>query len=348
MPWSSKPQRLMLLLLGCALLHSSVRLIWGQTQQTGSVVGRVRIVPGGPPPEPVLVTLQARGITVNTIFTDAEGRFVFYGLPSNLYHVVVNDPKYQPAEMQVTVNPAILATAYVQFNLYPKDPQNGGGTTAQPAASGGNPYLVNVADYAKDFPKKAVDEFQKALKAEQKGKTDDAIQHYRKAIEIAPSFYPARNQLGVAFLARKDFAAAQTQFEEVIKLNQSDANAYFNLGNVFLLTRQFDDAQRLLEEGLRKQPNSGLGHFLLGSVYGRVGKLSEAERALHDAIQFDPGLSRAHLELVNLYLREKRAPEAISELRFFLKTFPADPMVPQARQVLSRLEGPAPQASKSQ
>ncbi|MGH9493088.1 MAG: tetratricopeptide repeat protein, partial [Terriglobales bacterium] len=85
-----------------------------------------------------------------------------------------------------------------------------------------------------------------------------------------------------------------------------------------------------------------------GSVYGRVGKLSEAERALHTAIQFDPTLSKAHLELVNLYLREKRTPEAIAELKFFLKTFPSDPMAPQVRQVLSRLEGPTPQASKSQ
>jgi tetratricopeptide (TPR) repeat protein len=314
----------------------------------GTITGQVRIVRGDSPPEPVMVTLQARGITVNSTYTDGEGRFVFYGLPSNLYHVLVNDSKYQPVEVQVTVHPSILPVAYVQISLDPKDLREEGKSPQAPA-SGGNPYLVSAADYTKDFPRKAVQEFEKAVKAEQAGKTDDAMRGYRKAIAIAPDFYPAHNQLGVAYLSRKDFPAAQAQFEEVLKLNQADANAYFNLGNVFLLTDRLDDALRLVEEGLRRQPNSGLGRFLLGSAYRRAGKLPEAERALHDAIAFDPTLSKAHLELVNLYLHQKRTPEAIAELKFFLKTFPTDPMAPQVSQVLSRVEGaPSQPASKNQ
>ncbi len=127
----------------------------------------------------------------------------------------------------------------------------------------------------------------------------------------------------------------------MLRLKQSDTQAYFNLGNVFLLTGHYDDSLRMVNEGLRRQPNSGLGQFLLGSVYDRMGKLPEAERALHDALVIDPSLSRAYLELVNLYLREKRTTEAIGELKFFLKSFPADPLVPKAQQVLSRLEGSA-------
>lgn len=297
-----------------------------------------------------MVTLQSRGITISTAYTDGEGRFSFYGLPGNLYHVIIDDSKYRPVQVETHFNPAISPIAMVHITLYPVEPSNpDAGAIPQHAASGGNPYMVDVADYSKDFPKKAVEEFQKALKADQQGKTDDAIRGYRKAIELAPNFYPAHNQLGVAFLSRKDFAAAQKEFEEAIKLNQADANAYFNLGNVFLLTRHYDDAQRVLEEGVRRQPNSGLGHFLLGSVYGRVGKLSEAERALHNAIQFDPTLANAHLELVNLYLNQKRNPEAIAELKSFLKSFPVDPLAPQARHVLSRLEGaPLPPVANPQ
>jgi tetratricopeptide (TPR) repeat protein len=343
----SKLRRFLLLLLCLALLPPAVHQLWGQAEQVGSIIGQVRIARGSTPSEPVMVSLQSRGITITTTYTDGEGRFSVYGLPSNLYHVIINDPKYRPVEELVHFNPTLSPSTHVQVILYPLDPQKQEEAAPQPQASGGNPYLVNVADYAKDFPKKAVAEFQKALKADQQGKTDEAIRDYRKAIEIAPNFYPAHNQLGVALLSRHDFAAAQAQFEEVLRLNQSDANAYFNLGNVFLLTDQLDDALRLLEEGLRKQPNSGLGKFLLGSAYRRAGRLPEAERALHDAIQFDATLSRAHLELVNLYLRQKRTPEAIGELKFFLKTFPADAMAPQARQILSRLEGPA-QASKPQ
>ena len=344
----SRLPRLLLLSLCLALSPPSAHRLWGQGQQLGSIIGQVRVVRGGSPSEPVMVGLVSRGSTVNTTYTDGEGRFGFYGLPANLYHVVIDDSKYRSVQAEAHFNPSLSPIAMVQIPLSPAEPsQPDAGTVPQPPASGGNPYLVNVADYAKDFPKKAVNEFQKALKADQQGKTEEAILGYRKAIEIAPNFYPAHNQLGVALLSRQDFAAAQAQFEEAIRLNQTDANAYFNLGNVFLLTGHLDGAVGPLEEGLRKQPNSGLGKFLLGSVYRRAGRLPEAEKALHDAIQFDATLSTAHLELVNIYMGQKRTPEALAELKFFLKAFPGDSMAPQARQVLSRLEGTSPRSAKA-
>lgn len=347
MPRFSSPQRL--LLLGIALLLLCSQPLWGQLQ-LGNIIGQVKISRFGAPPEPVMVSLVSRGAILNTSYTDGEGRYGFYGLPPNLYHVVVNDPKYQPVQVETKLNPAISTVNIIQLVLDPVEPsQTGRGPVPQSPASGGNPYLVDVTDYSEDFPKKAVDEFRKALKAEREGKTEEAIRYYHKALQIAPSFYPAHNQLGVAFLQHQDFAAAQAEFEEVIKLNQADTNAYFNLGNVFLLTNRVDDALSVLEEGLRKQPNSGLGKFLLGSAYCRAGRLPEAERALLDAVTLDATLGNAHLELVNVYLRQKRTPEAVSQLKFFLKTFPSDAMAPQARQVLGRLEGaPALPVSKTQ
>ena len=339
MPRLAKPLRFLLLLLCAILFPPAAPRLWAQFQ-VGNIIGQARISRGGAPAEPIMIDLVARGAAVASTYTDGEGRFGFYAMPPNLYHLVVNDLKYQPVQVETKLNPVIAQVNIVNLILYPAEVSStDSGAGPQPAASGGNPYMVDVADYAKDFPKKAVEEFEKALKADQQGKTDEAIRGYRKVLEMAPNFYPAHNQLGVTFLRQKNFPAAQGQFEEAIKLNQADANAYFNLGNVFLLTRQYDDAQRSLEEGLRKQPNSGLGHFLLGSVYDRMGKPNEAEHNLRSAIEFDATLSSAHLELVNLYLSQKRTPEAIAELKAFLKSFPADPFAPQARQVLSRLEG---------
>ncbi len=334
--------RLLLAALSLALLL--LFRIPATAQDNGAIGGQITVARGSFPPDRIEVTLQTRGIVVNQVWTDDEGRFLFRDLPGNLYHVIINDEKYEYYEENVKVNPR--TTNILSIRLTPKAPA--AREAPQPPVAGGNPYLVDPAEYKKEFPKKVVKEFEEGVKCQAHGRTGDAIRHFQASLKLAPDFYPAHNNLGAAYLGENNFPAAQAEFEAVLKLKQSDAQAYFNLGNVFLLTRRYDDCLRMVEEGLRKQPDSGFGQFLLGSVYERLGRLPEAERALQDTIRLDPSLSRAHLELVNLYLRQKRTQEAISELKFFLKSFPTDPLVPQARQTLARLEGGTQRVSKTQ
>ncbi len=302
----------------------------------GAIAGQITVARGSFPPDRIELTLETRGIVVNEVWTDDEGKFIFHDLPPNLYHVIVKDEKYEYYEEDVKVNPHTNPINILTIGLTPKTTAR---TDKSPAATGENPYLADLAEYEKHFPRKVVKEFEKGVKCQADGKSNDAVRHFQTSLKLAPKFYPAHNNLGTIYLSQTKFAAAQEEFEAVLRLKQSDTQAYFNLGNVFLLTGHYDDSLRMVNEGLRRQPNSGLGQFLLGSVYDRMGKLREAERALHDALVIDPSLSRAYLELVNLYLREKRTTEAIGELKFFLKSFPADPLVPKAQQVLSRLEG---------
>jgi tetratricopeptide (TPR) repeat protein len=336
--------RLLPVALSIALLPIFSTQSAGQNEN-GAVAGQITIARGNFPPDHIEVTLQTRGIIVNQVWTDDEGKFLFRALPSNLYYVIITDERYEPYQESVNVNPHInpinMITIRLTLKAAPKP-------YAPPAGlAGGNPYVIDPAEYKKQFPAKVMAEFEKGVKCQAKGKDADAVQHFEASLKMAPDFYPAHNNLGTIYLSETKFAAAQQEFEAVLRLKQSDTQAYFNLGNVYLLTGQYDDCLRMVEEGLRKQPNSGFGQFLLGSVYGRMGKLPEAERALHDAIQFEPSLSRAYLEMVNLYLRQKRTTEAIGELKSFLKSFPADPLAPKAQQVLSRIEGSGQPVSKA-
>jgi tetratricopeptide (TPR) repeat protein len=206
---------------------------------------------------------------------------------------------------------------------------------------GSNPYLIDLAEYSRQFPKKTLKEFDKGVEADHQGKTDDAIQHYEKALNYSPDFYPAHNNLGSAYLARQNFEAAQTQFEAALKGNQNDAQLYFNLANVLLLTQRYPAAEREIVEGLQRRPDSAFGKFLQGSVYVHTNHPDLAERSLRSALQLDPKMSQAYLQLVNLYLLQKRTPEAIVELEAYLKAFPDSPLSPKARETLKRLQGSA-------
>ncbi|HTK94246.1 MAG TPA: tetratricopeptide repeat protein [Terriglobales bacterium] len=310
-----------------------------QQGEMGSVVGQIRIARSGFPSARIQVTLQTRGAIVDQQWTDDEGKFAFYQLATNIYHVVIDDEKYEHYEEQVNVNPVLSRTSFLNPTLTPKPGVKP--TDESNRVGGSNPYIVDTAAYKRQFPKQVVKEFESGVKEQDKGKLDKAVRHFQAAIAAAPDFYPAHNNLGTVYLTQKNFAGAQEEFETALRLNQSDTQAYFNLGNVFLLTQRYDDAQRVLRQGIQRLPNVALGHFLLGTALARGGQNDDAEKELRKAQELDPLVANVHLELVNLYLKEHNDQQAIAELHVFLQRFPEDPLAPKARDLLGRLEGPA-------
>jgi Tfp pilus assembly protein PilF len=323
-------------MLTLLLLASLPKKILAQAG-SGSIVGRVRIAPGNELKSSVLVNLSTRGATINSVYTDNEGNFGFGGLPGNLYHVEINEQGYLPVHEEVVIDPVTNTMKILTLYLTPRD------VKAKPTDSikGGNTRLADSAQYTKQIPKPARKEFEKGVRFDKNGKSDEAIDRYQKAIELAPDFYEARNNLGSDLLAKSRFAEAQEQFQQVIKVNPSDAAAYFNLANLSLLTQQLEKGHQWVEQGLTKQPDSAFGHFLQGSLYARSGRPNEAEVALKRCLELDPIMSKAHLALVNLYVQQQRKGEAVSELKAFLTAFPEDPFAPHAREVLQKLEGGA-------
>lgn len=307
-----------------------------QQNQLGKIVGTIRVVKGDFPAHPVLISLAMRGSPIGSAYCDDQGRFGFYNLIANQYQVSIDDDAYEPVSETLEVNPQNSPMNFLDVRLVPR------ADTKQPAPlkrlQGSNPYLIDPSEYKHHFPKKAVKEFEKGVAAERKGKIDDAIGHYEKAISLAPEFYPAHNNLGSLYLSRQNFPAAQAEFEAALKTNQNDSQAHFNLANVLLLTQNYDAAQHQIEEGLQRQPDSAFGQFLQGSLYAHTGQPKLAEKSLQTALQFDPLMSQVYLQLVNLYLQEKRTSDAIAELEAYLKAFPDTAFSPKARDLLKRLQ----------
>jgi tetratricopeptide (TPR) repeat protein len=315
-----------------------------QQYQLGKIIGNVRLAHGDFPAQPVMISLEMRGSPIATTYNDDRGTFGFYNLVANQYTVTVNDDAYEPFSAATEVNPATAPTNFIQITLTPrpnakKDPIPG-------RVGGSNPYLVDPADYYRKFPKKTLKEYEKGVDADHKGNADDAVEHYRRALEYSPDFYPAHNNLGTIYLGRQNFEGAQAQFEAAVKSNQNDGQAYFNLANVLFLTQHYDDAERQVDQGLQRRPDSAFGKFLQGSVYSRSGHPDLAERSLQSALQLDPKMSEAHLQLVNLYLQQKRSADAITQLETYLKAFPDSPFSPKARDLLKRLQSQTDHAPK--
>ena len=194
-------------------------------QNQGKIIGSIRVVRGDFPAHPVLVHIEMRGSPIGSAYCDDQGRFGFYSLIANEYRVSVDDDAYESVSETIEVNPDVSIVNIVQLTLVPrasakKDPLPG-------RIGGSNPFLIDPADYNRQFPKKTLKEFDKGVEADHQGKTDEAIQHYQKALSYSPNYYPAHNNLGSVYLARQNFEAAETQFEAALKANQNDVRSLF-------------------------------------------------------------------------------------------------------------------------
>ena len=319
-------------------------LLWtcvipAQQQPLGGIAGQIRVANGEFSARPILVELRLHGATLNSTYADAQGHFSFSLLDPNEYHIVINDDAYSPVDQAAPVSPENLNIVLL-IALYPRedkekaDPMRG-------QVSGSNPYLVNLADYNKSFPKSAIKEYKRGLDAEHDGEVEQAIAHYQGALKISPDYFPAHNNLGSLYLSKKEFNSAEEQFRDAIRLRKDDAEAYFNLGNVLLLTRRYPESETAITAGLERSPNSAFGYFLKGCLSDRIGKFGEGEKDLRQALSLNSTMWQAHLQLVDLYLQQGLRDNAISELQAFLKAFPNAPAAPKARDLLHRLQSSA-------
>ena len=155
-----------------------------KAQQFGRIAGEVH-APRTDFPGRIFVELQLHGSPINSLYTDEQGKFTFEMLASNVYHVVIRDERFVPVDERVMLDLSISSMSIVQINLNQRQ-QN----RQPPLASrskGSNPHIVDSEEYRRNFPKKALKEFDKGLKSDRDAKFDEAIAHYRKAIEIAPT-----------------------------------------------------------------------------------------------------------------------------------------------------------------
>ncbi len=124
--------------------------------------------------------------------------------------------------------------------------------------------------------------------AQQPGKTDEAMAHYRRALELRPQNAGAHYSFGV-------FLAGQGQLDEAI--------AHFN-------------------EALRLKPDFARAHNNLGAALASQGRLAEANRHFERALQISPDYAEARYNHAKALLALGRAREAVQEYRETLRLNP--------------------------
>ncbi|MDH5405405.1 MAG: tetratricopeptide repeat protein [Candidatus Aminicenantes bacterium] len=113
------------------------------------------------------------------------------------------------------------------------------------------------------------------------GKIEEAIQAYKKALEINSSYFYAYYNLGLAYVAQEKFLLALENFQEVIKREPGEIYSLYYIGYINSRLGNYQPALDALKELLIVDPTVHPEillnvHYLLGEVYDHMGKKEEA------------------------------------------------------------------------
>jgi tetratricopeptide (TPR) repeat protein len=107
-----------------------------------------------------------------------------------------------------------------------------------------------------------------------------AIQHYKKATELAPTYSTAYNLLGYAYRQNVDYSNAEQAFKKYIELIPNDPNPYDSYGELLLKMGRFDDSITQYRKALSIDPNFIASHNGISADLLYKGKPDEATAEL--------------------------------------------------------------------
>jgi tetratricopeptide (TPR) repeat protein len=157
---------------------------------------------------------------------------------------------------------------------------------------------------------------------DEKGQTDEAMSHYRKAIRLEPGLAQAHYDLGNLFKRTGRIAEAVSQYQEAVRLAPDFADAHNNLGNALFSAGRIDEAVSQYQEAIRLQPDIAAALNGLGNALSSKGELDEAISQYDKAIRLQPDYALARNGLANALYSKGRVDEAINQFREAIRLQP--------------------------
>jgi tetratricopeptide (TPR) repeat protein len=119
---------------------------------------------------------------------------------------------------------------------------------------------------------------------------DEAITEYTKLVDIAPDFFPAIRELGLAYEQRRMYAEALRQFQKAAEMpeNYAPTMLHADLGHLYAVWGKHTEAKQILEELLKKSEQSYVSAYDIAVIYAGLGETDQAFRWLDKAIDQRP------------------------------------------------------------
>ena len=148
-----------------------------------------------------------------------------------------------------------------------------------------------------DLPQQPESHAVRALFLKRFGNTAEAVQCWRKCLELNSKFSPAYFGIGAVAAEKADYDGAVESLSQALKLNPDLAGAYTALTEACLQQGEAERALAVAREHVRRFPQSRESHYWLGQTYLELKRYEDAKQSHAVAIRIDPQLTPAYHSL---------------------------------------------------
>ena len=262
--------------------------------------------------------------------TDDSGRFTIRKLQPATYTIAVFRPGLGEARQTIDVGPGSAdARRRVHLTLRLKDDDFDRSALEREHA---------VSRKQLTVPEKALREYADAQKDLERHDIASAERRLEHAVELAPQFAGAWNNLGTIAYQTQRFPLAEKRFREALRQDPRAYEPLVNLGGVLINLRRIDEALEVNVFASLVRPNDALAQSQLGMAYFEIERYDDAIRHLERARELDPAhFSHPQLYLAEIYLRREDRRAAADVMEDFLRHHPDYPQAERMKEKIAEL-----------
>jgi cytochrome c-type biogenesis protein CcmH/NrfG len=298
---------------------------------SNTISGAILVSSGQRAQHRITVRLQSmtKGDRITT--SDEFGNFVFRGLPSGDYTIVIDKEKdFEPFTQIVSV---------IQPRGMPPQTYNLSIRLEFKGRAEVKPGVVN-AEFV-NVPKRALVHYNNALEKAKKNDRPGTIDELKLAIKEYPSFMQAFNELGVQYLKLNQLENADEAFQSALRITPDAFAALINRGIANFMMKRYGEAVPILRKALKKNDQSAVGHYFLGQALANLGLFDDAEKELVASLTLgNEEMKEAHRLLAIIYSSRGDKKQAAAALEAYLKLAPDAPDAEKLKEKIRELKEP--------
>jgi len=169
----------------------------------------------------------------------------------------------------------------------------------------------------------------------EKGQVEEAIKHFKKAVEIQPDYAPAYASLAHAYHKQGRLDDAVKYYSAAIELAPNTVEIHYGLGVALFSRGQPGDAIAQFQKVLQLDPDNCTAYNSLGAAMLKAkSDLELTAQQFRKAVELKPDYLSAHLNLATVLVLQNKFDDAIAQCRQALAIYPDDPRARQALQAV--------------